>query len=269
MIELAMPEAEYHAHPAMSSTGAKKILETPADFKYWRDNPQPYKQAFAIGSAVHARVLGTGYEVVRLDFPDFRTKAAREARDKAHADGKIPLLLDEVDEVGEIAESVLKHPTASALLHRPGNFEASVFAEVDGIETRCRFDFLPDEGAGRRVAVDLKTTGTKAFGPEWDATVFKFGYHVSRAWYLETLAASTGEDDAEFVFVAVEKTAPYKVAVHQLTPQFDRMGREATKRARELFAECTATDTWPGYPDGINVTAPRVGDVYAHEEKYA
>ena len=48
-----MPEAEYHAHPALSSTGARRLLppSCPALFAYEREHPPQPKAAFEHGRA--------------------------------------------------------------------------------------------------------------------------------------------------------------------------------------------------------------------------
>ena len=72
---LGMSEAEYHAHPAFSASKAKAILDSPARFKWeYIDGNREQKKAFDVGSAVHAKVLGTGY-------PPFRSGPITFARD--------------------------------------------------------------------------------------------------------------------------------------------------------------------------------------------
>ena len=58
-----VPEADYHSHPALSSTQARQILDSPAKYDYAKTHPQPHKDAFDLGTAVHTKVLGTGYTV--------------------------------------------------------------------------------------------------------------------------------------------------------------------------------------------------------------
>src|SRR5690606_33998548 len=90
-VVLDMPESEYHAHPSLSSTGAKLLLDSPAAFDWViRQGHREEKAAFDTGSAVHAEVLGVGYGVEELDFDSWRSKAAREAQDEARAAGLIP-----------------------------------------------------------------------------------------------------------------------------------------------------------------------------------
>ena len=266
----AMDEDLYHAHPALSSTGARLLLDSPARFKYRQDHAQPHKAAFDRGSAVHAKVLGVGYGVESLDFPDFRTQAAQEARDAAYAAGLIPMLAKDLVIVDDIAEAVLAHPTARALLERPGTPEASVFAHDPrtGVEMRARFDFLPDVTTGRRIAVDLKSIGKTASPGDFSRSVASFGYDVQQGHYLDTLALSEGDGDAAMVFIVIESDAPHLVATYQLDVVWSEMGAAKARRARELFRECTDSGEWPGYPGEIGLLAPPTWAVYEHEEKF-
>lgn len=272
-IVLNLDETTYHAHPALSSTEARVILDSPAKYRWKKDNPPLIDPSdkFDVGSAVHAKVLGAGYPVEVLDFPDYRTKAAQQARDEARATGLVPILKGKYVEVEAMAESVLAHPTARALFDQPGHAEASVFADVDGVPVRARFDFLPEQGERRRIAVDLKTTvdaSVKAF----EKSVASYGYDVQRAWYIDALDVVTGPMphgmEPEMVFVAVEKEPPYLVAVHQLSMQWAEMGHTKAGRARELYAACTASGVWPGYSNEVQMLTPPVWSVFEFEETY-
>ena len=89
-----LPDPEYHAHPALSSSGARKLLppSCPARFKWERDNPPPSRPALDIGSAAHKQVLGVGADIVVVEADDWKTKAAQETRKAAYAAVQIPLL---------------------------------------------------------------------------------------------------------------------------------------------------------------------------------
>ncbi|GAA4175985.1 PD-(D/E)XK nuclease-like domain-containing protein [Gryllotalpicola koreensis] len=260
-----MSEAEYHARPELSSTEARRILDSPAKYRWFKDHPQKHESFFDAGSSVHAKVLGTGYGVVELDYPDWRTKAAQQERDDVRAEGKIPMLKKDMVEVNLMSESVLAHPIARALFEQPGQAEASVFYTdpLTGVDMRARFDYLPHPTDRRRVATDLKTTSGKADPSGFAKSAASYGYDVQRGHYLETL-----EDDSELVFVVVEKEPPYLVGVHQLAPEFASMGEVKAKRARELFAECTASGKWPGYPEQVQLVTAPVWSVYEFQDKY-
>lgn len=267
MIIPDMSEREYHGRQELSSTGARRLLESPARFRYMQDHGQPHSDAFDLGSAVHAKVLGVGWGIEEMDFPDWRTKAARDARDAAREAGLIPMLSKDLEPVHAMTEAVLAHPTARALFELPGGREVSVFSEVDGVPVRARFDALTDPTPQGRFGIDLKTTMGRASGDEFTRSVAKYGYDVQEAHYLDTFEASEAES-LNFVYVVVEKDPPHLVAVHRISELWRDMGRTKAKRAREIYARCVETGEWPGYPEDVQELAPPTWLVIEHEEQY-
>jgi len=265
-----MSDAEYHSKPELSSTEARLLLQSPAKYRWRKDNPPLVDDSpkFDIGKAVHAKVLGQGAEVVVVEADDWRSKAARDARQEARDAGKAPLLTREFEAVNAMAEAVLSNATARALLSQAGDTEVSLFTDVDGVPTRSRFAFLPEQSGARTVAVDLKTT-VDASKKAFEASVARYEYPVQRAWYLDDWRVLTGETNAEMVFCAVEKEPPYLVATYQVPTVWAEKGHVMAQRARELWAECTASGVWPGYPEQIQLLDEPVWHVYDFEEKYA
>jgi hypothetical protein len=280
MIALDMDEATYHARPELSSTEARLILESPAKYRWKKDHPpliNPSKK-FDLGTAVHSRVLGTGYDVVVIPADllatngAISTKAAKEFVAGVRAEGKVPIKQDDFDLIDGSAESILAHPGARQLFAQPATAEVSVFATdpTTEVQVRARFDFLPTDftlGAPSRVAVDLKTA-VDASPDGFTKSIANYNYDVQRSWYLDTLLWETGES-AELVFVVVEKEPPYLVGVYQLPTIWVEMGQTKARRARELFKQCTDADTWPGYSDGVELLSPPTWLIYKHEEQYA
>ena len=268
MIIRGMSEEEYFARThELSSTGAKQILRTPREFEYARTHPQAPKAAFDLGSAVHALVLGTGWGIAELHYDSFRTKAAQEERDAARADGLIPVLAKDMHEPRAIAEAVLAYPTSRALFEAAADRELTVTANIDGVPVRCRFDAFADTG-NQLIGIDLKTTGTSASAKGFERAIASFGYDVQQGHYQATYEASEGVPCA-FVFVAVETTAPHLVQVHQLSEQWRQIGAEKAKRARDIFAACTESGVWPGYPEGVHLLDPPAWHVIEHEMETA
>ena len=264
---LDMPEAEYHEHPALSSSGAKLLLDSAATFDWvMNQGNRTEKAAFDFGSAVHAEVLGTGYGVEELDFENYRTAKAQQARDEARAAGLIPMLKKEMIGVHATAQAVLRHPTARALLEREGNAEASLFATdpETGIELRCRFDFLPGD---RRVAVDLKTAREGVAKPhKFATTVVEYGYDVSWAHYTHT-AALAGEPVSDMVFLVVETEPPYHVMPGLLDDDFKEIGAAKARVARHRYAKALETGEWPGRPAEIQIIRPPQYAIYEHIDR--
>jgi hypothetical protein len=265
-----LPESEYHSLPSLSSTGAKRLLESPARFHYEQTHPRADKDEFDLGSAVHSKVLGTGYEIVVI--PDavldarggLSTAKAKEFVTDARTRGAIPIKPAVADQVNGMAEAVLAHPIARELFEQDGIAEASVFATdpETGVQLRARFDFLAER------CVDLKTTGKRADKATFSRTVFDYGYDVSHAHYLHTLELVTGEL-RRFLFPVVETEPPYLVAVHSLDLEYAEIGAGKARRARQLFATCTELDDWPGYPSEVNLVIPPMFAVYDFQDNYS
>lgn len=270
-IVAGLSEAEYHAHPAFSATQAKRILESPARFKYKQDHPDKPKNEFDFGSAVHSKILGTGYTIVPI--PDdllaangaISTAAAKEFVAATRADGQIPVKAHVAAEVKAVAEAVLAHPAARSLLEQQAGIpEAPVFATCPetGVQLRARFDLLAP------ICVDLKTIGTTASGVDFAKNAASFGYDVQQGHYLDTLQYATGER-RELLFVVVEAVAPHLVAVHRFDLEFMKMGRVKAMQARKIWAECQETGVWPGFGDDITTVSPPGWAVREFEDLYA
>jgi len=253
-------EAEYHAdRGSLSVSGAKLLLppSCPAKFRAQQDNPQPPKRVFEFGHFVHLKVLGKGPEVVYIEADSYRTKVAREARDKARADGNIPVLAGnpndesaaELEQAEAMAASVFAHPVAGPLLSHPKNeFEQSVYATDPDTKVRLRgrFDAMHFGDDGVITLVDVKTS-TTANPAELVKKFYNLGYFMQAAWYLDLLVALKLAVDPQFRFVVVEKTPPYLVTPVRYTEAAIEEGRRRNRRAIDLYAECHERGVWPSY----------------------
>jgi hypothetical protein len=257
-IHKQLDEATYHAHPALSASGAKLLLppSCPALYKWQRDHPV-HRDVFDFGTAAHTKVLGIGPEFAIINADDWRGKAAREERDASRGEGKTPLLAKDAVTVDAMADALRQHPIAAALLNPDhGTPEVSLFwhDERHGIDRRGRVDWLPDPSDGRLIISDYKTAASAEPGG-FARSAANFGYHQQAAWYMD---AAVALDLAEpggvsFLFIVQEKTAPHLVTVCELDSYSIDHGRRLNDRACEVFAECTATDTWPGYSDDVEL----------------
>jgi exodeoxyribonuclease VIII len=260
-----MPDAEYHQHPALSSTQARKLLESPAKYRYTLDHPQARKDSFDLGTAVHTKVLGTGADVITYP-PEHltpsgaaSTKAATIAwAEEQRATGVVVIAPNDARRVNAMAEAVLAHPEARQILENVAGREVSVFADVDGVPVRARFDIYDGTDAA-----DLKTA-RDASPKGFNTSVGRYGYAIQEAWYAMCHAAVTGNELESFRFLVVESTAPYLVGVYDLDFMWEQIGREQTKRALDLYRQCTETGAWPGY--GTATLTPPTWAVYESED---
>lgn len=254
---------------SLSASGAKRLLppSCPALFRYWDTHGQAPKAEFDFGRAAHAEVLGVGAPIVVIDADDWRTKAAREQRDAAYAEGSTPLLPADYKRVKAMADALRRHPVASALF-RPGAGlpEQSLFWFDDeaGVWRRAMLDWLPNATDGRLIIPDYKSCASAEPGALARA-FFKYGYYHQAPWYTdaaEALQLASGFEPA-FVFVFQEKDPPHLVTVAQPNPEAMQWGRVLNRRALDVYRQCTETGHWPGYTDdAISLSLP----VYAERQ---
>lgn len=240
----SMPNETYHGMKDwLGSTSIKTLaMRTPAHYKHESEH-RVYKDAYTFGSAVHSLALENDtsqFEIVEA--ANWMTKAAKEAKATALAEGKYPMLPKEYADVVACRDSIMAHPLAAKAL--TGHIaEQSVFhVGDDGMQVKIRPDaYKPG------LIVDLKTT-VSADPNEFARTAFNLGYFISAAMYTDVWKAVTGED-AGFLFLLVEKTAPFLVSVVELDAEALDYGRSMVERGKRIYQECTTSDEWPGYPN--------------------
>ena len=261
-----IPETIYHADPvpsgSLSTSGAKALLRSPAHYRWQIEHPVT-KVAYDVGTAVHTLVLGVGASLVAI--PDevcasngaATTKEAKAFVAEARAAGMVPLKSDVVTECNAMAESVLAHPLARALLETPGKSEQSMFApDPDtGVWLRSRVDHLPDPSSGETVMVDLKTAAS-ADPRDFTRSAAEYGYDIQAEWYQRVLTLARGDVETAFRFVVVEKSAPYLVSVIELDAEFVNIGRARMRRAIDAYKTCRDADEWPGYEAITHLVGP-------------
>ena len=69
--------------------------------------------------------------------------------------------------------------------------------------------------------------------------------------YMDAYEAVTGKPATGFVFVAVEKKAPYGVSTLPASAAFIELGRQEYRAALKTYAESLRTNHWPKYPDTL------------------
>ena len=253
-----MNNTDYHAHAAISKSHLDQVAKSP--LHYWaryldpnRVVPEP-TPAMAIGSAVHTHVLELDQWDARYvsapDGIDRRTKAGKAEWEAftAAATGRTVLPKADADLVMRMAHSVFSHPAAAMLLALPGKAETTHMwtDAATGLQCKCRPDWLTDDG---RLLVDLKTTEDAGRG--FAKSIAQWRYHVQASWYLDGIEQATGTRPEQFLFLCVEKKAPYAVAVYAADAEMIAAGAQTAARDLDVLATCKAAGAWPGYSDQI------------------
>lgn len=253
-----LDEQEYHADPvpggSLSVSGAKKLLPPycPAIYKYERDNQPETTDALDLGRAAHAKVLGTGAEIVEVHADDWRSKAAQTAKAEARAAGKVPLLTAQVAQVDAMAARLREHPVASLLFSGNGAPEVSAFWQDDefGIWRRSRFDWLPEPRDGRLIIPDYKTAPT-ANPDAFAKSAADYGYCMQAPFYCDAARALLDVDDVTMLFVVQAKNPPYLVSVVELDRAALELGAALNRKAIGVYARCVETGVWPSYTNDV------------------
>lgn len=267
-----LEENLYHSLPGLSSTGAKRILRSPAHYQHYLNNPHETKDEFDVGSLVHAKVLGVGAKVTiypdgtgpeEFEYVDEKTGDKKTTTNvlgangalstnlskafaaEARSHGLIPMKRVTARVVNKIAESVLGHDEARALFEG-GRPEVSMFhTDADtGALYRGRLDYLRP-----RSIADLKTTAGAATESDFSKQFYRLGYEIQFGLYDWIYTQITGET-LPFLWVVVESEAPYLTNVFALDDEDQKNARERAQRARDRYARCLETGRWPGYVNG-------------------
>lgn len=255
-----MTNEEYHAdRSAVSSSGLKELLRSPMHFQHYLNGEKQEREVFRIGTAIHTALLepdrfAAEYVISPEKGRTKEAKAAYEEFIKAHPGAKF-VTKAELDMIDGIAEQVSKHAYASELL-KIGVAEQSFFwtDEDTGILCKCRADLLASSFA----ILDVKST-EDASRESFGRACANYMYDLSAAMYQEGIEKVTGER-LEFAFLAVEKKAPYGIALYRADEEFLEKGRAKFRRALRILQDCRHSGLYPSYqPNGAfeDISLPR------------
>lgn len=251
-----IPNEEYHSEyrSYLSSSDLRRLLRSPAHYRAPQPPPSP---AMEFGTLAHEAILE----------PDNWTALCRPASkvDGRTTEGKAVkawqqqqtekfgyrfIAEDLFNQVEQLAASVQASVGQSGLL-AGGLAEHSGFTELESANIRIRPDYLKDD-----VIVDLKTC-QDARPEAFTRSVFTYGYDVQAALYLDAAKAIDGKT-RKFVWIAIEKEAPFGVCIYEASAEVLERGRRLYKQAIATYLECSAFDVWPSYTTQTQIiTLPR------------
>lgn len=252
-----IPEDEYHKDPCLTPSASCSILQTidersPLhamwDHPRYRLQEEENEVKYNFGSAFHRIMTGRGREIEAIDVPDWRGKDARTMRDTAHANGKIPMKLDDYERLLTMCQE-----TNIQLGDHEGwdcdwEYEKSLIWKVGDHFFRCRPDCMDRE---KDIMADFKATETSAAPESFERHIFAMGYDFRAAYYSWGYQQLTGRPLKEYRFVACEVDAPHALSVFSLTPEAISFAMKRVERAVDLWKNCSDKNQWPGYTKKI------------------
>ncbi len=264
---LEVTTEQYHAdpleRPSLNASVATELIQKSAKHA-WQIHPRlggkPKEQTpeMTDGTLYHALLLGSGLDrIAVLDVKDWRTNAAKDARDTAFAQGKTIIKLSDFELAMEAAEKIAKRIREFGIpLDANPEMKVAWSENTEDGEVLCRgmLDQSFVRASGEATIYELKMIRS-ADAKTVQRHVLDYGYDIQEAAYREALAALFPETRGrtDFVFVFCETDPPYEVRPARLTAEFLARGWAQWKRAVRTWARCLKTGVWPGYVDGIDV----------------
>lgn len=242
---------QYHKDKEhVSSSSLKLLIEESPDVFYESfvlGNGKRSSDSMNLSTLVHHGIL-EGEDFVnryvvkpKFDMRKNDDRLACEKWVKANA-GKVVVTEDELKVVQGTYRSVMKHPDAFALL-KDCIFERSGYytdLETD-IKCRIRYDAYDPRD---KVLIDIKAVRSVK-KTDFQYAIKDYRWDLSMAMYGQGIFAIDDEPPEQYIFIAVEKTAPYRCAVYELGHRSLEAGRNDYFKALSILKECRASNTYP------------------------
>jgi len=270
----------YHSDPcplpSLSASIANQIIGKSL-LHAWRVHPRSPVFAEHIvgsaadrGSAAHALLFG-GKPIEAIPADDYRTAAAREARDTARKTGRIPLLTREIEGLHAMAEPARERfydlHGGPFLCERTAIWRSGPKANLGW--RRARIDTLSTSLA---VIVDYKTTEGAVDALSCERRIADMGLQIQAAAYVEAVETLQPElqGRVRFLFQWQEQKAPYALSPPiEMGEAFLSLGRAQWRAAGELWDHALRHDAFPGYSARPHLALPPPWELARWEERAA
>ena len=249
---------EYLADPCPEASLTRSTIKdlvnrTPrhAFYNHPRLNPNLEKKEalkFDIGTLAHALFLEGLDKACVIDAADYRKDATKEARDKARADGLIPMLIDQYKDVQAMvtaANEQLCEWEGRGIEIKDGDAELTyIWKEKNGVWCRVRPDWRMLKP--KTIGIDFKTTQASADPQTYNRIAIETGLDIQDAFYRRGIAEIEGEEP-EFIFMVQEINPPYLCSFSEMDMMTRDMGEDKVKRSIKAWAGYLKSGVWPGY----------------------
>jgi exodeoxyribonuclease VIII len=245
---------DYHAAPGLSRSGIMHMKKSPAHYlanKRADDIEHETPEALLMGSALDTYVLDNENFrrlYIRADKPHQGSQKGKDEWEAIRFEaGKRTILSSPQYGLIELmGRAVRADATAQKILANNKIQQAIFFKDKD---SGCLLKSCPDIIKPKCFA-DLKTS-VDASDKSFSQAIAKYGYHIQAAMAIDGWEQITGERLNDFLFLIVEKKAPFGVAVKKLHQDAIEVGRQEYKFYARKYMECETQKTWPGYETSI------------------
>lgn len=247
---------------SISKTGLDKIESSPLD--YWWNYRNPRRPAYVpdkktiFDNALRSAILTPsefGRTYVRQPIINKSTNIGRSEfaalESLVSENGQTLILGTDFDTIMEMRDSVLKSPAAKMIFENGvAERRLSFVEENSGAVVKFKSHWQDNSNG---LIVHL-TSVSDASETQFAKDTYNFSNHKRAALQMDGYSA-IGEPMDGFVFVNVEKEAPYKVSVFYLDNRSVELGRETYIRNCITFAECLKSGKWPGLKETVSAVS--------------
>lgn len=267
---------DYRAAEGVAASDLKNLQRSPA---YARMRASTTSPALEWGTAVHTAILepselGKRYaldpESPKGGYPAGwrNTKDYKAARAELMSMDGIEGLLtaQQLEDLAHIQRRVSETEIGSIVSELEGPCEASAFLYDSEFELwrKCRPDKLIPAA---NMVCDVKTARNhrpRAFA----RACLDYGYHISDAYYRDTLTELLDTTIDHYVYIVVASDAPYEIAVYTLDADSVAQGRHEYRRGLAEWRECVELGRWPGSTNNIQELRIPEYAINYHQESY-
>lgn len=247
-----LPAKVYHDAPGVNATSMKECCASMLHYhhavtKATEDEDEKAKH-FIIGTITHLaklepHKLAGSYVVRPAEFEAWNSPGCKAWKAKQTLPAITP---EEESDIQGSVSALNSDQLVSAFLSQ-GEIELSAFKihPRTGLLLKARADAIRNCNEGLRWIGDIKTIGKKGTAQgEFSKQIAKRDYHMTDAHYRYVFDAD------KFLFIVVEKVAPYDVAIDELEAEDIEIGRRLNEAYLARIADCRQANkgagVWPG-----------------------
>lgn len=238
----------YFEQPGISQSMLKELRhpKTPLDYHY------RYLSGDYVESTTKSLEFGTKLDMALFE-PDsfanaYQVLLGQKTTTKLGyiAEGEYNDIMKMVDVINSTKIAPDSNITVGQVLSK-ANFQSALSWKCPrtGLQRKGKPDIVLPSGD----IMDLKSTDD-ASPDGFVKSIYNYGYHIQAADYLEGNMIQNNKSGA-FYIIAIEKKPPFKCAIYKLSGDFIVLGYQDRDKLIDTLLECTKTNIWPGYTEGI------------------